>query len=569
MSAPTEPAGRRTVAVVEAAERRTGRARLAHRLARYVFPEHWSFMWGEIALYCFVVLVVTGIYLAFFFDPSYGQIVYRGPYGPLRGQRMSAAYASAVDLSWKVKAGLLMRQTHHWAADLFVAAITIHMLRVFFTGAFRKPRELIYWTGLTLLLLGVLEGYMGYSLVDDLLSGMGLAIGWAVAMSIPLVGGPLATWLWNGQFPGTTAFESRLFIAHVLVVPLVLAALIGIHLLLITLLHHTQFRGRGRREGNVVGSPMWPSYALRSLGLFSGVTGGLFALGGLVQVNPIWLWGPFHPYVGENGAQPDWYLGWLIGALRMMPNWEPTIAGRTIVPNPFWGGAVFPLVVFGLLYAWPLLERRLSGDRAVHHLLERPRDNPRRTAFGVALFTFTAIPFFAGSMDRMYLQFGIPYEGAVRVMQVLWIVLPVVFGLVTLRACRTLAAGELRPVRGVTARMVGRDGNGGISAGPALLANPSWRPRAEPPAPAATPRNLASAVLRLLRLEARRGAGEVAAETRLSAGAAALLALGAVLALTALAALTAALALGIRAGGGPVWLAALITAGVLLARRGG
>ncbi len=551
---------RRIGALVRAADERTGRIPQARRLMRYVFPEHWSFLWGEIALYCFVVLVVTGIYLAVFFDPSYRQVVYHGSYAPMRGQRMSAAYASALDLSWKVKAGLLMRQTHHWAANLFVAAITIHMMRVFFTGAFRKPRELTYWTGLTLLIVAVLEGYMGYSLVDDLLSGMGLAIGWGVAMSLPFIGGPLATWLWDGPFPGTTAFESRLYISHVLILPMVIAGLIGLHLLLVGLLHHTQFAGRGRRQGNVVGAPLWPAQTFRSLGLFAAVAGGLFLLGGLVQINPVWLWGPYHPYLGENGAQPDWYLGWLIGALRMMPNWEPTIAGRTIVPNPFWGGVLFPLIVFGLLYAWPLLERSASGDRATHHLLERPRDNARRTALGVALFTFIAVPFFAGSMDRVYLQFGIPYEGAVRVMRVLWVLLPIATGIAAHRMCRRLASADLRPLRGVTARMVGREASGALVAGPALLANPSWRPEATPPA-AAT--GLPAAAVRLTRLELRAGLAELGRKARHSALAAALLAACALLALAALAAAVAAVVLAIEALGAPLWLAALITAAAL------
>ena len=486
MSATRDGGHDRLQTLVEAADTRTGRVPLLHKTMRYVFPEHWSFMWGEIALYCFVVLVATGVYLTFFFDPSYRQVTYHGAYEPLRGQQMSAAYASTMDISFAHKAGLLMRQTHHWAADLFIASITIHLFRVFFTGAFRKPRELIHWTGLTMLVVGVLEGYLGYSLVDDLLSGMGLAIGWSVGMSIPLIGGPLATWLWDGEFPGPSAFESRLYIAHVLIIPVLIATLIAVHLLLITLLHHTQFRGRGTREENVVGAPLWPAYTFRSLGLFAGVAGGLFLLGGLVQINPIWLWGPYHPYVGENGAQPDWYLGWLIGALRMMPNWEPTIAGKTIVPNPFWGGALFPLIVFGTLYAWPLLERLVSRDREVHHLLERPRDNPARTGWGVALFTFTAVPFFAGSMDRVYLRFGFPYQNAVVVMQWAWIILPPVFGYAAYRVARNLRDSELRPLRGATARVVERSPDGGFVASPALLANPSWTPEATLPAPERT-----------------------------------------------------------------------------------
>jgi ubiquinol-cytochrome c reductase cytochrome b subunit len=530
---------------------------------RYVFPEHWSFMWGEIALYCFVILLATGTYLAIFFDPSYHQVVYQGTYAPLRGQRMSEAYQSALDLSWKYKAGLLMRQTHHWAADVFIAAITVHLMRVFFTGAFRKPRELIYWGGLTILVLGVLEGYMGYSLVDDLLSGMGLAIGWAVAMSIPVVGGPLATWLWDGPFPGPSAFESRLFIAHVFIVPILIALLIGLHLLLITLLHHTQFQGRGRRKENVVGAPAWPAYTFRSLGLFAGVSGALFLLGGLVQINPIWLWGPYHPYVGENGAQPDWYLGWLIGALRMMPNWEPTIAGHTIVPNPFWGGALFPLIVFGLLYAWPVLERRWSGDRAIHHLLERPRDNPRRTALGVALFTFTAVPFFSGAMDRVYLHFGIPYENAVHVMQWAWVILPVVTGYAALRICRNLRDNELRPLRGVTARMVERTEDGGLVAGDALLANPSWTPEAvvaNGTRPAG-PKSRAAALVHSTAERAETGARRVALS-------AAMLVVGGLVGTAAAAAAAVALAAALSAVL-PTWAAVLITAGVVLAVAGG
>ena len=560
-------------AAIHAAEERTGQVPLARRLLRYVFPEHWSFMWGEIALYCFVVLLVTGTYLAFFFDPSYRQVVYHGPYAPMQGQRMSAAYASALDISWKVRAGLLMRQTHHWAADIFVASITVHMLRVFFTGAFRKPREVTYWIGVTLLVVAVLEGYLGYSLLDDLLSGMGLAIGWGVAMSIPVVGGPLATWLWDGQFPGSSAFESRLYIAHVFIIPAILATLIAVHLLFVMLLHHTQFEGRGRREGNVVGAPMWPSYAFRSAGLFAVVAGGLFALGGLVQINPIWLWGPYHPYIGTSGAQPDWYLGWLIGALRMMPNWEPTIAGYTIVPNPFWGGVLFPGVVFGLLYAWPVLDRRFSRDRAPHHLLQRPRDTPGRTAFGVGLFTFAAVPFFAGSMDRVYLQFGIPYEGAVRVMQVLWIVLPVVAAVIAYSVCRNLSDTGLRPLRGVTARMVGRTDDGGLVAGPSLMANPSWRP--DPAVPQLGPsdqRSLSRLVedaaaegSALARLEARRAVAELVARARRSAAGVAAIAAGVLLVGVAASALVTAivLALGLVM---PLWLAALITAiGLLLA----
>jgi ubiquinol-cytochrome c reductase cytochrome b subunit len=460
---------------VRTAESRTGQAPLLAKALGYVFPEHWSFLFGEIALYAFIVLVGTGIYLTLFFQAGLTDVVYHGAYAPLHGRHMSEAYRSALELSFSFRAGLLMRQTHHWAANLFVAAIVVHMLRIFFTGAYRKPRELNYVIGLTMLMLAVLEGYMGYSLVDDLLSGMGLAIGWAVAMSLPVVGGPLATLLWGGAFPGADAFESRLFIMHVLVVPVALGLLIGAHLLFITLLHHTQFGGRGRTERNVVGNPLWPTYAFRSLGLFSAVTGVLFMLGGLVQINPIWLWGPYEPALATNGAQPDWYIGWLIGALRLMPNVEPHGAGLTLIPNPFFGGVLFPLIVFGVLFAWPWVERAITGDRAVHHLVQRPRDAPFRTAFGCAFFTFVALPFFAGSSDRLFVVFDIPYNQQVYVMRALTLLAPPVVFVVALRICRRLRASDAHPLRGWTGHVVRRTPEGGYE----VLAEGEGGPRSE------------------------------------------------------------------------------------------
>jgi ubiquinol-cytochrome c reductase cytochrome b subunit len=404
---------------------------------RYVFPDHWSFLLGEVALYSFMVLVATGTFLALFFHASATEVVWHGPYAPLDGERVSGAYASALDLSFKVPGGLLVRQTHHWAALVFLVAIVMHLMRIFYTAAFRRPREINYMVGVTLMGVAILEGYVGYSLLDDLLSGMGLAIGNSAALSIPGVGGALASLIWDGAFPGGDAFLPRLFVVHVFLLPGMIAALIAVHLTLIIRPHHTQFPGPGRREDNVVGSPLWPGYALRSLGLFAAVAGLLVLLGGLIQINPVWEWGPYQPWLGENGAQPDWYLGWLIGALRLMPNLEVEAFGRTLVPNPFFGGLLFPTVVFLVLYAWPWLEERVftRGDRAHHHLLDRPRDNPRRTAFATAFLTWIAVVFLAGSADRAFLVFGVDYELQVRIFRVLFFVAPVVVYLIARRAC--------------------------------------------------------------------------------------------------------------------------------------
>ncbi len=453
-------------ALIRALDERTGPARLVRAALRYVFPDHWSFLWGEITLYSFVVLVATGVYLALFFEPSYAMTTYHGSYSPLDGWRMTDAYRSTVDLSLDNGTGLLMRQTHHWAALVFIAAMLMHLLRVFFTGAFRKPRELTYLIGLTMLVLAIVEGFAGYSLPDDLPSGMGLAIAYAVTLSLPLVGAPLAYLMWDGPFPGGAAFESRLYILHLFAVPALLGMLIAAHLGLVMLLRHTQFAGRGRREGNVVGSPMWPAYALRSTGLFAGVAGVLFLLGGLVQINPVWQYGPYDPSRATNGVQPDWYMGWLIGALRLMPSFEPHAWGYSI-PNPFFGGVLFPGLVFATLYAWPFLERLISGDRERHHLLDRPRDRPWRSAFGAAFFAWVAVPFLAGASDRIFVAFDIPYERQVLVMRIAWLALPFFVFLVTLRTCRRLRRSGEHPLRSWEGRVVSRNPRGGFDPAPA------------------------------------------------------------------------------------------------------
>jgi ubiquinol-cytochrome c reductase cytochrome b subunit len=469
------------VDAVSFVDERLGAARGLRFLMGYVFPDHWSFLLGEIALYSFVVLILTGTFLALFFDPSTSQTVYHGGYAALQGQSVSAAYASALSLSFNVSGGLLMRQTHHWAALVFVAAITLHLLRIIFTGAFRKPRDINYFIGLTLLILAILEGFAGYSLPDDLLSGMGLAIAWGVAMSLPLIGGPFAFALWGGRFPGATTFESRLYIAHVFVIPALLAGLIAVHLAIIMIQRHSQFRGPGRREDNVVGTPMWPGYALRSLGLFVAVAAVLVLMGGLIQINPVWLWGPYHPYIGSNGAQPDWYLGWLIGALRLMPNLEIHVFGHTLVPNPFFGGVLFPGVIFALLYALPWLDRRyISRDDRRHDLLERPRENPRRSALAAAVLSLVVVVFAAGSADRLFFQFGFGYEGAIWFFRGAFFLVPALAYALTRRICAQLARAEAHPLREWDGDVIGRNRAGGFEIVPAAAEQPSDREEPRP-----------------------------------------------------------------------------------------
>jgi len=425
-------------------DERTAAAPLLRKTMRYLFPDHWSFLLGEVALYSFIVLIATGIYLALFFDDSTAKTVYHGPYVPLDGQTMSAAYKSVVDISFSVPAGLLIRQTHHWAADVFVAAMVIHLMRVFFTGAFRKPRELTWIIGLLLLFTALLEGYLGYSLVDDLLSGMGLQIGNGVGLSIPIIGGPLMLLLFGSRFPpGGPHFWGRMYIAHVLLFPLLLATLIGVHLMLIMARHHTQFReSRRHTQRRIIGVPLFPGQTPRSLALMFYVAAILFLLGGLVQINPIWQWGPFEPWLATNGAQPDWYLGWLIGALRLMPSFDVTVGHFTLIPNPFWGGVLFPGVVLMVLATFPWVEARLTGDRRVHNLADRPRDAPTRTAFGVAFLSWIFLIFAFGAADRILVLWGLSYNLQLYIFRIaIWVVPPILFFGVR-RMCRELQAGD-------------------------------------------------------------------------------------------------------------------------------
>jgi len=396
----------------------------AHHALNKVFPDDWSFMLGEIALYSFVVLVATGVFLTFFFSPSSNQVVYQGSYAPLRGVPMSEAYASVLKISFEVRGGMVFRQMHHWAANLFVAAIVVHMVRIFFTGAFRRPREVNWIIGVTMLLLAIFNGFSGYSLPDDLLSGTGLRIAYSIFLSVPLVGTWMAFLLFGGEFPANDILR-RLLVLHIMIVPALLVALIAAHLAILWRQKHTQFPGTGRTETNVVGSKLWPTYAAKSVGLFFGIAAVLGALGGLLQINPVWLYGPFDPSTVSSPAQPDWYLGWIEGALRIFPAWEIRAFGHTI-PNPFFPAVMLPGVTFTLLYAWPFLERRLTGDSSDHELLDRPRERPFRTAFGSAALTFFVTLHFAASNDLVAKVFLVPVSTVTWAFRILVVTLPVV-----------------------------------------------------------------------------------------------------------------------------------------------
>ncbi len=426
---------------VDALDARLPLAEAGRALLRKAFPDHWSFLLGELALYSFLVLLLTGVYLTMFFEPSMNEVVYDGSHGPLRGLRMSEAYASTLRISFDVRGGLLVRQIHHWGALVFVASIGAHLLRVFLTGAFRRPRELNWAVGVTMFLLALLEGFAGYSLPDDLLSGTGLRTAQGIMLSVPVVGTYLSFFLFGGEFPADD-IVSRLYPVHILLVPGLLLGLISLHLLLVVHLKHTQWAGPGRTGRNVVGKPFHPQYTAKSGGLFFLVFGVLTLLAALAQINPVWDYGPYRPDQVSTGSQPDWYVGFLEGALRLMPGVETRLWGHTLIWNPLVPGVILPGALFLVLYAYPFFERWITRGSGEHHLCDRPRDRPVRTGLGVAALTAYAVLLLAGGQDVLGYVFDVPVHALTWTFRVALFVLPVAAFLVAGRLCLAAQARD-------------------------------------------------------------------------------------------------------------------------------
>ncbi|HEX8348082.1 MAG TPA: ubiquinol-cytochrome c reductase cytochrome b subunit [Actinoplanes sp.] len=406
------------------------------KLLNKVFPDHWSFLLGEIALFSFIILLLTGTFLTLFFDPSMREVAYDGSYTALRGTEMSAAYASSLDLSFDVRGGLIMRQMHHWAALLFMAAIVVHMARVFFTGAFRRPREANWAIGIVLFLLGFLAGFTGYSLPDDGLSGTGLRIASAIMLSIPVVGSWVSSSVFGGEFPGELII-GRFYIAHVLLIPGGLLALISVHLGLVFKQKHTQWPGPMRTNSNVVGERMFPRYALKQGGFFMTVFGVVALLAGLFQINPIWIFGPYRAAEVSSASQPDWYVMFMDGLVRLMPAWEITlpIGQGYVIPPLFWPAVVGLGALITIPIFYPFIEARWMKDKASHHLLQRPRDAPERSGVGAMALSFYLIATISGGNDVIADKFHISLNAMTWAGRIGLLVVPPLAYYLTRRLC--------------------------------------------------------------------------------------------------------------------------------------
>ena len=433
----TKKQGGALAATANYLDERVGVGGILKNFGRKVFPDHWSFMLGEVALYSFVILLISGTFLTFFYQPAMTEVIYDGAYVPLKGAQMSIAYASSLDISFEIRGGMLMRQAHHWSALLFVAAAGLHMLRVFFTGAFRKPREINWLVGFMLFILGMAAGFTGYSLPDDLLSGNGLRIIDGMIKGIPVMGTTISSFLFGGEFPGTE-IVARLYGLHILLVPALILIFIAIHLFMVIIHKHTHYSGPGRTDENVVGYPLMPVYVAKAGGFFFIVFGVVMAISATFTINPIWNYGPYDPSPVSAGTQPDWYIGWLDGALRLAPsNLDISILGYTY---PF--GVLIPLVgslVFlGLVAIYPFVEAWVTGDKREHHVLDRPRNAPVRTAIGAAGVTFYGVLWAAASTDLIAVFFQMSLNHVLTVMQITLIAGPVVAYIITKRTCLAL-----------------------------------------------------------------------------------------------------------------------------------
>jgi len=399
-------------------------------------PLHWTSMFGVVAFACVVVLFVTGFILLFGYTPSSTRVTYTGPYTPLAGAEMSKAFQSTLAISWEVPGGLLIRQAHHWAALLLPAAIILQLAVSFFTGAFRRPRRFAWLLLFGLLLTALLGGWSGYALPDDMLSGTGLRIVEGIVLGIPVIGTWMSALLFDGEFPGRII--ENLYPLHVALVPALLVVLLAGRAWSAAAHKPAQFAGPGRSEERIVGVPVWPNLAALAGGLLALTTGGIVLVAATVTISPVWLYGPSSPGDASAGSQPDWYTGFLDGALRLVPpGWEVVWLGRT------WSLAIIvPLAVVGLfllaIALYPFVEEWVTGDHRDHHVLDRPRNEPTRTGLGVASLVFYGALWGAGSADLVATHFHVSVELVVAAYQTLVVLGPVAAFVLTRRVCLAL-----------------------------------------------------------------------------------------------------------------------------------
>jgi cytochrome b-561 len=392
------------------------------------FPAEDSFLLGEVALFSFVVLGLTGIFLGFFYEPSTTEATYEGSVAGFQGEELPAAFMSVLQITYDVPFGMFIRRVHHWAAHLFVASLGLHMLRVYFTGAYRNPRELNWVVGVGLAILAMAAAYTGYSLPFDEFAATATGIGYNMAKSIPLIGGALSKIVFGGEFPSSATIP-RLYFLHVLVIPLLLAGGLALHMLILIRQKHTEASRSGdvkpassrseipaetAADGGaeptvdrdddsvVVGLPAFPNQAAVSAVVFFLTLATLSILAGLLPVHNVAEYGPNNPASTPAIIMPDWFLMWLYGFLKLWPTWLSFSVGPVHFSTEFLGGIVVPGLVFLVVFAWPFIDR----SEPIHFTTD-PLDRPWQTGVGVAGVTFIMIASIAGMNNLLADAIGV------------------------------------------------------------------------------------------------------------------------------------------------------------------
>jgi cytochrome b-561 len=377
------------------------------------FPAEDSFLLGEVALFCFLLLVFSGVFLGFFFEPSITEVEYEGSVAEYQGEELPESFVSVLNITYDVPFGMLIRRMHHWAAHLMVASMALHMLRVFFTGAYRNPREPNWLVGTGLAGVTMFAAYTGYALPFDEFASTAVGIGYNVTLSVPLVGETLAHLAFGGSFPSSATIP-RFYFLHVLVLPAVIAGLIGVHMLILVRQKHTEARrdedvpapdtdrddataadgGRVARDDDsvVVGLPAVPNQVAVSAVVFFLTLATLSLLAGFLPVHNIAEYGPNDPASTPSLIMPDWFLMWGYGFLKLTPSWVSFDVLGVHISAEFVGGLALPAVVFGVVALWPFID---SEDEPVHFTAD-PLDRPFQTGVGVAGVVFVMLASIAG-----------------------------------------------------------------------------------------------------------------------------------------------------------------------------
>ncbi|AXG10751.1 cytochrome b [Haloplanus rubicundus] len=428
------------------------------------FPAEDSFLLGEVALFCFLFLVLSGVFLGFFYEPSTSDVEYDGSVAEYQGEEMPEAFVSVLHITYTVPFGMFIRRLHHWAAHLFVASIGLHMLRVFFTGAYRNPREPNWVVGTGLAVLAMGAAYTGYALPFDEFAATATSIGYNLTVSVPLIGDFLGAIVFGGQFP-TSATIPRLYFLHVLVIPAAIAVGLAVHMAILIRQKHTEaprdgdVRAGGRTvdeddDSVIVGLPAVPNQTAVSAVVFFLTAATLSALAGFLPVHNVAEYGPNDPAATPELIMPDWFLMWVYGFLKLLPTWLSFSVGPVHVSTEFIGGIVLPGLVFAAVVAWPFVDR----TEEIHFTAD-PLDRPLPTAVGVAAVAFIMIASIAGMNNILASQvLGTTTNVVNPILTAALLGVPPLFGAVTYLLLRGDASG---PESGRESSPTAADAGGG------------------------------------------------------------------------------------------------------------